>query len=635
MCGICGKYFFLDKPVEQEIMIKMTRSLYSRGPDDEKIFIKRNAGLGVRRLSIIDKEQGGQPMFNEDKTVCFIYNGEIYNYKELKDYLLNKGHVFFTKCDGEVISHLYEEYGLMFLQKLHGMFAIALLDLKENKLILARDRIGIKPLYFFKHDDYIVFSSSIKSLIQDNAVSLDLDYRGINCYFSYSYFPGNYSPFINIKKLLPGSYLVCDINGVNINYYCHLHYKNNNADQSDTDYVDEFRDIFERAVKRHLTADVPMGIFLSGGLDSSSLAYFANRFRDNLYTFSIGIGESTYNEYSYANLVSRYIGTRHYEINITKDLPGLVKMMSSALDIPIGDPSFIPTFQLCEFAKNFSGVILSGEGADELFGGYETYKADILANYFINFTLPFEWKLLLQLVKKLPVSYKRLNFKSKSELFLKGLTRVNRISHYTWREIFSEEEKKMLYSRDFFSQLSNSNFIEEPYELFKEYFYAINSNNFLERSMYFDIKEWLTNSILSRVDAASMFHALEVRVPYLDDELVELSFRLPLDKKIYKMRGKYLLREAFKDKLPKKILRRPKQGFSVPIGKWLRYELNEFCLELFSNLPKQIDTILNRNYVSLLFNEHRKGNQDHGRKLWNIIIFTIWFNEFVSGKNNR
>lgn len=633
MCGICGKYYFqVDELVDREILMRMTKSLYSRGPDEEGFFINNNIGIGVRRLSIIDKKHGHQPMFNEDKMICNVFNGEIYNYKELRRYLLDKGHILFTDCDSEVISHMYEEFGVFFVEKLHGMFSIALLDLRTRSLMLVRDRIGIKPLYFIKLNDSLVFSSSLNSLIQDNNISIDLDSAGINCYFSYNYFPEDITPLKNIKKLLPGSYLICDSNGIKTNQYWQLDY-NNNTVRPENHYINEFKSIFQKVVKAHLISDIPVGIFLSGGLDSSSLTCFASKFRNNLDTFTIGFKEITYDERKYASLVANSLGTRHHEVIIDDDLPLLLEKIITMLDVPMGEPSLLPTFKLSEFAKEYSGVILSGEGVDELFGGYETYKADILAKFFINLPPTLRQRLLPQLVRKLPLNYKRLNFRFKAELFLEGINKNNRIYHYSWREIFSEEEKRMLYSGDFFNHLTKMNYLEEPYEIFKKYFYASTSHSYLERAMFFDTKVWLPNSVLHRVDMASMHNSLEVRVPFLDDELVEFAFRLPLDKKINNMRGKYLLRKAFNDELPKMILNRPKYGFSVPINKWLRYELKKTCLELISNIPRDLEEFLNRNYLLSIFKEHIEGHQDYGRKLWNIIVFILWYNALASRKN--
>lgn len=631
MCGICGKFYYQsDNYIDRQVLMKMTRSLYSRGPDDEGFFIKRNIGLGVRRLSVVDIKNGHQPMCNEDRTVWVVFNGEIYNYPELKKILLQKGHLFFTNCDSEVIAHLYEEFGVLFMQKLQGMFALALFDVTKNQLLLARDRFGIKPLYFSSLKDSVVFSSSVNSLIQDDGIPLDLNYKGIHCYFSYNYFPDAHSPFKNINKLLPGSYLMCGPGGVEIRHYWQLNYKDKVV-KNEIDYVEEFLSIFNKAVDKQLFADIPVGVFLSGGLDSSGLAYFARKFENDLDTFTLGFKDETYDERPYAAAVSSHLDTRHHEITITENIVSLLKRTALALDIPMGEPSFLATFKLAEFAKGYSGVILSGEGADELFGGYETYKADILANIFMDFPPIFRQRLLPSLIGSLPLAYGRLNFKQKAGLFLNGIN-GNNIPHYSWRDIFSEEEKRMLYSEYFFNQLLSMGCFGEPYEIFVKYFYGINSKNYLERAMYFDTKVWLSDSVLHRVDMASMSHALEVRVPYLDEDLVKFAYRLPINKKINKMKGKYLLKIAFRDKLPAVILGRPKHGFSVPISKWLKHELKEFVFDLLSNISGEIGLILNRDYVLSLLNEHIKGHRDHGRKLWNIIIFVLWFNALSNRK---
>lgn len=630
MCGICGKYYFhRDRTVAREMLIRMTKSLYSRGPDEEGLFVNNNVGLGVRRLSIIDKKHGKQPMFNENKTICHVFNGEIYNYKQLRRYLLDKGHILTTDCDSEVIGHMYEEFGEFFVEKLHGMFSIALLDLRTRRLMLVRDRIGIKPFYFSILDDSLVFSSSVNSLIQDGDIPTDFDLAGINCYFSYNYFPDSYTPLRHVKKLLPGCYLICDCNGVELKEYWKLHYvETEDITRSKDSYVEEFRVIFDNSIKTHIQADVPVGIFLSGGLDSSGLTFSVSKYR-NIDTFNICFREESFDERQYAYSIAKHCNTRHHAIMIAQDLPRLLMDIVPALDVPIGEASFLPTIELANFAKNHVGVILSGEGADELFGGYETYKADILANFLKDIPPLLKQSLLPRFIRLFDFEDTRLSSRYKAELFLKGINDKSRIAHYVWREVFSKEAKKRLYGYDFYTELAKDNIFIEPYEIFKKHFYAANSDNNLERAMYFDTKSWLPGSILQRVDMASMYHSLEVRVPFLDDDLIEFAYRLPLGEKIHNMKGKYLLRKAFKNRMPKAILKRSKQGFSVPVSKWLRDELKDFFIEITNGCNKKIDFFLNREHVLALFNEHVKGNWDYGRQLWSIAIFILWLDSFL------
>ncbi|MDD5730222.1 MAG: asparagine synthase (glutamine-hydrolyzing), partial [Candidatus Omnitrophica bacterium] len=380
MCGICGKYYFDPlKQVEGSLLRNMTSVLERRGPDEEAWWQEGAIGLGVRRLSIMDIARGHQPFSSEDGYVRAVYNGQIYNYRYLKEKLISLGHFFLTGCDGEVIPHLYEEYGESFLKHLHGMFGLALVDQKRQKLILARDRMGIKPLYYSVLADGVVFGSSTRAILCDPAVSRDFDPAALHCYFSCNYFPDSYTPFSQVKKLLPGNYIVCEGENVRRQPYWSL------LQSSGTDNLplkaaeDKFRSLFIGAVENHLRADVPVGIFLSGGLDSSCIAYAAAALGADAAAFSIGFRETSFDERPYASLVAQKLGIRHYDCLLPENLGSLVIQAGEALDIPIGEPSFLPTYALSAFASEHCKVILSGEGADELLWGYETYLANILA----------------------------------------------------------------------------------------------------------------------------------------------------------------------------------------------------------------------------------------------------------------
>lgn len=633
MCGICGKYYFnKDNYVDQRILTKMVQALYKRGPDEEGLFIKDNIGIGVRRLSIVDRDKGSQPMHNEDKTIWLVYNGEIYNYRELKKYLLNKGHVFRSECDGEVIPHLYEEQGISFVQELHGMFALALVDLRKQCLLLVRDRMGIKPLYYGLQNDSVVFASLLTSLIQDPCISLDLDYQGINSYFSYNYFPCHHTPFKGINKLLPGTYALFNAHGCTINSYWRPMLKVDSCG-SPMSYVDEFMSIFGRVIKRHLVADVPVGIFLSGGLDSSSIAYFSKNFSQDIAALSIGFREKTYDETRYARLAAKHLQLRHYETAIPNNVIGLIKKMIPAIDIPLGEPSLIPTFALAEFARAHVGVALSGEGTDELFGGYETYKADVLSTIFMNLPHLLKQVILPWIIRRLPYSDDRLNFRFKAGLFLHGIRSPNISPHYSWREIFSADAKKSLYSGDFYEELVATHTVEQPYEIFKEHFFTAYPRHHLEQAMHFDTTVWLPDSILTRVDMINMYHNLEVRVPFLDDEMVDFAYRLPFSEKISNLSGKQIVRRAVNGKLPSAILKRPKQGFSVPIGLWLKHELKQFSREVLTYMPRELDNLLNKSYLLSLFDAHNKEEADYGRQIWSALILILWFNSFTERSN--
>ncbi len=631
MCGICGKYIYgTGASVNKEVLARMTKSLYSRGPDEEGFFFDTNVGLGVRRLSIRDKKLGKQPVYSENKNICLVYNGEIYNHTELRDYLLEKGHVFLSGSDGEVIPHLYEEFGDSFIEKLNGMFALALFDARKNNLIIARDRAGIKPLYYAQTGDSFIFSSSVNSLLQEKDISLDMDLQGINCYFTYNYFPCGYSPFKNVKKLLPGSCIVCSPSGIKVKGYQEYDCEKNPIKRDR--YAQEFHGVFSEVINDQLQADVPVGIFLSGGLDSSGLAYFASQKRKDLPVFTLGFKEDTYNECDYAAITAGHLGLRHHKFIIEDKIPELFKKTVQSLDIPMGEPSVLPTFHLAGFAKEYCGVVLSGEGADELFGGYDTYKADVLARFFEYLPVKAKRCLFNNAVRLMPVGYGYMNDRLRFELFSKGIL-SNKIAHYSWREVFSEEEKKLFFSQYLLNKLSAADHLNEPYRIFQEYFNKLSLKDDLEKSMFFDRQIWLADSILQRVDMSSMFHALEVRVPFLDNRVVEFASRLPLNEKISFMKGKRLLKKVFSEGLPKKIINRRKHGFAVPVNKWLCYELKDLCFDIITQANKGVWEFLNRDYLVSLYKAHIVGKADNSRKLWSAVMFISWYDNLSVNKD--
>ncbi|MBU0633599.1 MAG: asparagine synthase (glutamine-hydrolyzing) [Candidatus Omnitrophica bacterium] len=634
MCGICGKFYLNpDRHVGHGLLHEMSRRLYRRGPDDGGIVCKDNMGLGVRRLSIMDKENGRQPVFNEDRSICCAYNGEIYNYTELKDYLIKKKHQFFSKSDSEIIVHMYEEFGLEFIDKLDGMFAIAVFDFNKKKLILVRDRLGIKPVYYSRHDDFVVFASNLKALLTDTDVPRDLDVRGINCYFSYNYFPAEYTPLKKVKKLLPGHYLLCDSNGVQLKQYWQLRYKPMKRASTDS-YADEFRGLFKESIERQSNINAPVGSFLSGGIDSSSVACYAQKERGDLKTFTIRfLNDESFDEGFYADIVSRHIKSEHHEISLPGDPAGILDKIGPAMDMPTGEYSIIPIFILSQYAQNHTRVILCGDGADEFLGGYLTYAADILANSFNKIPKRLK-RVLFSAVNSFPVQYSWMNFRYKTELFLKGISNLDHVPHYSWREIFSDDEKKYIFQAECFRELQKNLYLKEPYSIFETHFNGSSSNKLLEKALFFDEKIWLPDGVLGKADMASMFNSLETRFPFLSNKLVDFACRLPLSKKINGFNGKYILKKAFKNDLPRKVISRGKQGLSVPIAKWFRYDLKKFASEKFLTAAGEIDNVINRKYPLMLLDRHARGQGDFSRKLWNMLMFFIWFDSFCSFKKN-
>ncbi|MFH1093722.1 MAG: asparagine synthase (glutamine-hydrolyzing) [Candidatus Omnitrophota bacterium] len=625
MCGICGKYnFSSENKVDEALVTKMNARLYRRGPDGAGTWLGDNAGFGIQMLHIRDRENGRQPFHSEDNSVVSVLNGEIYNYKELKEYLLKKGHSLHTNCDAEVISHLYEEHGAGFIKMLNGMFALALYDRENGVFLLARDRMGIKPLYYSITKDGVVFSSQLLSLMQDKSISDELDPKGINCYFSYNYFPIDYTPFKQAKKIMPGHYLLADSKGHKIEKYWQFNFKKHKV-CSTNEYVEEFKSILKKTLCDQLVSDTALGVFVSGGIDSGILAYYTNKLQNGCKAFSVGFREKTFDERPYARNLMKYIKADHYEIELPEKLACLMDKLSDSLDMPVGEGSYVPLFALSDFAKKQSGVILSGEGADELFGGYQMYIADIAAKYYKMIPPIIRNNFLKTVIRAIPMRYEWMNCRQKMDIFYKGIADNNAVAHYFWREIFSVGEKKELYDVDFLKVLDKTDSLAEPYSLFNSNYNLANSSNYLEQAMFFDTRVCLPDGMLHRVDMASMYSSLEVRVPYLDNRMVDFAQRLPLNQKIRGVKGKCLLRKTLQSELPDNIFSRQKHGLSVPVSKWLRYDLKEFAEERL--LESSAVHFINKNYIRDMLAKHCSGEIDAGRKLWNMLIFAVWISK--------
>ncbi|MBU1086308.1 MAG: asparagine synthase C-terminal domain-containing protein, partial [Candidatus Omnitrophica bacterium] len=432
-----------------------------------------------------------------------------------------------------------------------------------------------------------------------------------------------------IKKLLPGHYLIIRNNKVEINKYWQFKFFAQKA-RPEQEYVAEFQRIFKQVVKDQLVADVPVGGFLSGGLDSSGLCYNAYQENPVFKTFNVGFREKTFDEQKYLNRLGTSLRENCYCCELPEDMVPLINQVIDSLDMPVGEGSYLPLYFLSGFAKNKVTVALSGEGADELFGGYEMYLADICAKYYKKISQTLRIKLLKTVIRVLPVDYKWMNPRFSLELFLKGVSENQRIAHYFWREIFSQPEKQFVYNPDFLNSLSKESEADPAYHLFAEKFKSTNSKNFLEQAMFFDTAVCLPDGMLQRVDMSSMHNSLEVRVPYLDNRIVEFAQSLPLSMKIRNFQGKFLLKKAFKHNLAKQILQRRKHGMSAPVSKWLKTNLNEFSYAQFAKTNSPSAGIINQDYVLDMLKKHCQGEIDAGRKLWNLLIFSLWIDKIRS-----
>lgn len=622
MCGICGKLSFNSTEVSRELIQNMNSRLIHRGPDEDGFYHERDFGMGMRRLKIIDLSTGSQPIYNETKDVVVILNGEIYNYIELRDSLEKAGHTFSTHSDTETIAHAYEQYGLEFLTHLNGMFALALWDKKKRKLILARDRMGIKPLYYRADSQGISFASEIKSLLVDPECKKEIDLEALDDYFSLLYVPGPRSIFKSIKKLEPGHVLICDVEKKSISNQCYWprRIQTPQEDNGWDFYREKLDELFTDAIKLQMRSDVPFGLFLSSGLDSGAICYYASKISARkLKSFTIHFEEKSYSEREGANAIAKMCGTEHHEIKVEPSIEDIVYKTNNFFDEPFADTSAIPTYILCEFARKNITVALSGEGGDELFAGYPTFLATQYAKYYR--AIPSSLRNgFLHLVSALPVSWDRISLDYKLKKFVRGAESSPERSHFSWHEIFYPEEKEKIYSPAFKNNLNG----HDSYESFQTLFKEIGNGIELEKLLYVHQKTLLLDQFLVKSDRMSMAHALEVRVPILDHRLVEFASTIPAR---YKLRGtttKWTMRKLMEGRLPKSVLSGKKMGFSPPIPAWISGTLRPFIESKLSKENIKKTGFLENKGVQQLLQEHFHKARDNHRRIWGILNFILW-----------
>ena len=611
----------------------MGRALAHRGPDDEGEMILNtgamSAGLGHKRLSIIDLSTAGkQPMANEDETVWVSLNGEIYNYQELRKELEDKGHRFRSHSDTEVIVHLYEERGACCLDALNGMFAFALWDGRNNSLFLARDRVGKKPLHYCIAEGQIIFASEIKALLQHPRVSRDIDLRALSKYLSYEYIPAPDTIFRSIKKLEPGHFLLYTNRESRSARYWDIPLEDDPPEnRSEAQYTEELRDLLERSVRRRLVADVPVGLFVSGGLDSGIVAALAAKVKDQLQCFSIGFDEPSFDESAYAKQVAASLGVKHHlKVFSAQEMLRLVPKLPQILDEPLADPSILPLYLLSSFAAERMKVVLSGDGGDELFAGYQTFQAHKLMHYY--HALPgFVRNSLKKFSSHLPVSHGYLSADYKIKQFLKGDGVCAESRFFVWRGAFHGEEKNELLRAEIRRELEH----HDCYEDIDRYVQESGLSKELERILYLSMKLYLQDNNLVTVDRASMANGLEVRCPLLDQDVVEFVCRLPAKYKLNGLRTKYLLKRAAGGLLPRRVIYRQKKGFAIPLAQWLNTELKDFMLEYLSEERIRKQGIFNFPYVKRLIDEQLAKTIDHRESLWTLLVFQSWYDSYLDG----
>jgi asparagine synthase (glutamine-hydrolysing) len=632
MCGICGVATRSDgPPVTPELMAAMCRTIIHRGPDDEGIHIEAGVGLGTRRLSIIDLAGGHQPLANEDMTLWAAHNGEVYNFPQLREELVDRGHKFRTKTDTEAVLHAYEQWGDGFVNRLRGMFATAIWDGPRKRLVIVRDRLGIKPLYYtLLGDGTLVFGSELKAVVVHPGVRRELDPRALDLFLTLEYVPAPWSIFKGIRKLPAGHRLVYQEGRITLEKYWDAPDRRGTALRVNPRNVpavcDELYAQLKESVKLRLISDVPLGAFLSGGIDSSTIVGLMRELGASpLKTFSIGFKDASYNELEHARKISRLFETEHEELIIEPKALELTEMLVRHLDEPFGDFSIFPTYLVSKMARAHVTVALSGDGGDEVFGGYETYQAQKLSR--------FPWAAQLgraagAVVRRFPPSARKKGTWNKLRRYVQAFDNPASLRHLRWMMFLSKEDKRKLYTRGLVDDLGG---LYEPSDSnpFATIYGRLRNFDRKNAELYLDLKTYLADDILVKVDRMSMASSLEARVPLLDHKLVEFVFSLPGRYKLHGFETKWILKKTMERLLPRETLYRKKEGFSIPIKHWLVTDLKDMMLTYLDEKRIASEGLFEPSAVTAMIKAHLGGRENYSHQLWALLVFEIWKENYL------
>jgi asparagine synthase (glutamine-hydrolysing) len=630
MCGIAG---FVDSSTDaaatdldtsRALIHRMCDVIRHRGPDDEGVWVDTGVALGMRRLSIIDLSTGQQPIHNEDRTVWIVFNGEIYNFQQLRRDLAAAGHVFYTSTDTETIVHAYEQWGAGAISRLRGMFGLAIWDTRSRTLLVARDRVGIKPMHYASVNGRFYFGSEIKSLLQAPDLSRDLDMNALDHYLSFLYTPRDGSIFAHVRKLPPGHLLTWTNGTMAIEQYWQVPaaetYRGTEADAAH-----QLRQVLTDAVRSHLVSDVPLGAFLSGGIDSSLVVgLMTEASGGRVKTFSIGFNEPAFDELEHARRVARHFGTDHHELVVQPDAVGILDQLVTHFDEPFADSSAIPTWYVSEMARRHVTVVLSGDGGDELFGGYDRYVPHPRVVAFDRYSPRAVRRAAAFGAARLPHGVRGRNF-------LRHIGRDDRGRYLDAIRFFGTDEKPALLTMEARRRMDGP----DPERRLAHHFDRYSHLPWTSQMMRFDTETYLPEDVLAKVDRMSMAHSIESRVPLLDNEVLAFASALPASFKIKNGQRKHVLKQVAATLLPREILHRPKQGFGVPLGAWFRGNLRE----LFSDTLLS-SSCLERGYfepafVRRLVNEHVAARRDHSLRLWQLVVFERWHQHYVDRDSGK
>lgn len=630
MCGIVGIFYFDSGTIGEPLLLdRMLDTLTHRGPDDRGTFVDQQINLGMTRLSIIDVAGGHQPMFNEDGSKVIVFNGEIYNFQELRNILIDRGHIFRTRSDTEVILHAYEEWGKDCVLKFNGIFAFAIWDTSAKRLFLARDHLGVKPLYYWFNKDCFLFASEIKAILPHPAVARVINPQGLRNYFAFGHSIGPDTIYQGIKKLLPGHRLSGLVNQeITIEKYWDISWEEPLTEDEGT-IAERIRELVEDSVTSQLVADVPLGAFLSGGLDSSSIvALMARNLTEPVKTFSVGFqqADTTYNELDDALTAAQFLKTDHHVIEARPaDFIEVLHTLVYHYDEPFADAAAFPTYLVAKLARQQVKVVLTGDGADELFGGYMRYAMDSRLAWSQLLPAPV-LHFISKVAQPLARNYPRLQrglvaFREKEAADRAG-------SWYVW---FSDEMCRELLNGNHREKTAHLDYLRQ----YRGYYAAAQTNDRLNRMMYADLKTQLVDSYLEKIDKATMAVGLEARVPYLDYRLVDLAFRIPSSLKIKNRQSKVILRRALQGILPVETLKKPKHGFAVPFEQWMRKELKTLVAEILFDRRTQKRGFFNHRVIEGYYADHVQGRASVSTHLWFLVVFELWCRIFLDRQGSH
>jgi asparagine synthase (glutamine-hydrolysing) len=620
MCGICGVVSFQpNTPPDRSTLLRMNASLRHRGPDDEGYYEDDQVSLAMRRLSIIDLHTGQQPISNESGNVWVVYNGEIYNFQKVRAALEQRGHIFKTQTDTEIIVHAYEEYGDECVTYFNGMFAFALWDARKRRLLLARDRLGIKPLYYWWGPNKLIFGSELKAVTLYPDVPRQVDLASLDLFLTLEYIPAPRTIYRGILKLLPGHLLVVEQGNIKITQYWDVPYQP--ITQSEAECAEILSSLIKESVRLRLISDVPLGAFLSGGIDSSIIVgYMSQSMKEPVQTFSIGFDDDTYNELPYAEAVAKHFGTKHHVELLKPDHTSLTEQLVTHFDEPFADTSIFPTFLVSKLASREVKVVLSGDGGDELFAGYDTYLAEKLDRSYGRLPRSLRQQVLPKFGRWLPPQPAKKGLINKIKRMVEGGALDPSLQHTRWMMFLNSSEKDSLYRSDLRATLYD----DLALDYFTGYFEKASGFDRLAQQQYVDLKTYLADDILAKVDRMSMAVSIEARVPLLDYHLVEFAMNLPPHMKLNGTRTKSILRSAVKHLVPDLVLEKPKQGFSIPMKHWLCTSLKPMMLDILSKDSLHKSGYFDHQVVTAWIGEHLEGRANHSHRLWALMVFEMW-----------